>query len=291
MQSTRLFGLALAAVVLLTAVASAAARPGPVQQWRILLTSDREGDSEIYSIRADGTGARRLTHSAGFDGFASWSPNGRKILYHSQVRRTGWVGGVVMNADGSGKRRVVANGSWSPDGRRIVYGSKQDGNGEIYVMNADGSGRRLVVARPSTEEWSPEWSPTGRTIAFITDRDGNREVYAMNVDGSGLRNLTRNPQRDGEDGTRLLWSPDGSRIAFASNRDGNVEVYVMNADGSGQRRVTRSPAYDEPLAWSPDGRQLAVRREGTKPRWAFLVVNADGTGVRQVDWKLPGSRR
>jgi TolB protein len=290
MQSTRLFGLALAGVALFSAVISAAARPGSAQ-WRILLTSDREGDSEIYSIRADGSGAKRLTHNPGFDGFASWSPNGRRILYHSQVRRTGWSGGIVMNADGTGKRRLVANGSWSPDGRRIVYGSKQDGNGEIYVMNADGSGRHLVVARPSTEEWSPEWSPTGRTIAFLTDRDGNREIYAMDVDGSAQRNLTRSPQRDGEDGTRLLWSPDGSRIAFAGNRDGNSEVYVMNADGSGQRRVTRSPAYDEPLAWSPDGRKLAVRRDGTKPRWAFLVMNADGTGVRRVTWALPATPR
>ena len=58
-----------------------------------------------------------------------------------------------------------------------------------------------------------------------------------------------------------------------------------------QRRVTRSPEYDEPLAWSPDGRKLAVWREGTKPRWAFLVMNADGTGVRKVSWALPGARR
>jgi Tol biopolymer transport system component len=290
MQSTRRFGLALVSVALLATVSSAAARPSAAQ-WRILLTSNREGDSEIYSVRADGRDAKRLTRSAGFDGFASWSPDGRRVLYYSQVRRTGWSGGIVMNADGSGKRRLPANGSWSPDGRRIVYGSKQDGNGEIYVMNADGSGQRLVVARPSTEEWSPEWSPTGRTIAFVTDRDGNREIYAMNVDGSGQRNLTRSPQRDGEDGQRFLWSPDGSRIAFASNRDGNTEVYVMNADGSGQRRVTRSPAFDEPLAWSPDGRRLAVRHEGLRPRWAFLVMNADGTNVRQVNWKLPGARR
>jgi TolB protein len=290
MQATRLLGLALAGIVLLAAVGSAAARTGK-EQWRILLTSNREGDSEIYSVRADGSAARRLTRNPGFDGFASWSPNGRKILYYSQVRRTGWSGGIVMNADGSGKRRLVANGSWSPDGRRIVYGWKGDGNGEIYVMNADGSGGHVVVARPSTEEWSPEWSPTGRTIAFVTDRDGNREIYGMNVDGSGQRNLTRNPQRDGEDGTRFFWSPDGSRIAFVTNRDRDTEVYVMNADGSGQRRVTRSPGYDEPLAWSPDGRRLAIRHEGTKPRWAFLVVNADGTGVRKVDWKLPGTRR
>ena len=290
MQATRLLGLALAGVALLVAVTSAAARPGAAQ-WRILLSSDREGDSELYSVNANGTGAKRLTHSVGVDGFASWSPDGRKILYLSQVRRTGWKGGVVMNADGSGKRRLVANGSWSPDGRRIVYGSNQDGNGDIYVMNADGSGQRLLVARPSTEEWSPEWSPNGRTIAFVTSRDGNHEIYAMNADGTAQRNLTRHPLRDVDLGTRLFWSPDGSRIAFATNRHRDVEVYVMSADGSGQRRVTRSPGFDEPLAWSPDGRRLVVRHEGLSPRWAFLVMNADGTNVRQVNWKRPGARR
>jgi TolB protein len=195
-----------------------------------------------------------------------------------------------MNADGSGKQRLVSNGSWSPDGRRIVFASTRDGNGEIYVMNADGSGQRIVEARPSTHEWSPEWSPTGRTIAFATDRDGNREIYAMNVDGSGQRNLTRHPLRDVESGMRFLWSPDGSRIAFASNRDSDVEIYVMNADGSEQRRVTRHRGYDEPLAWSPDGRRLAIRRDGLKPRWAFVIVDVDGTGMRKVNWSLPGRR-
>ena len=57
MQSTRLFGLALASVALLAAVTSAAARPGAAQ-WRILLTSDREGDSEIYSVAPTGAARR-----------------------------------------------------------------------------------------------------------------------------------------------------------------------------------------------------------------------------------------
>jgi Tol biopolymer transport system component len=255
--------------------------------WKVLLTSNREGDSEIYSVNPDGSGARRLTRMAGFDGFASWSPDGRKILYHSQDRRSGRVGGAVMNADGSHKRWLPANGSWSPDGRKIVFGTDRDGNGEIYVMNADGSGQRLVVAMPSSNELSPEWSPSGTTIAFASERDGNREIYSMNLDGTNQRNLTRNPRRDVENGTRFLWSPNGRRIAFTTNRDGNAEIYVMNADGSGQRRLTRTPGFDDLLGWSPDGSKIAFRSEPVTPRGAFFVMNADGTGVRKVKWALP----
>jgi TolB protein len=292
MHRTKIVVLPLTALALLAlaAAGSTSAKPSKTQ-WKILLTSNREGDSEIYSLNADGSGARRLTRSPGFDGFATWSPDGRKILYHSQDRRTGRVGGIVMNADGSGKRWLPANGSWSPDGRRIVFGSMRDGNGEIYVMNADGSGQRIVVAIPSSNEFSPEWSPNGGAIAFATDRDGNREIYAMDaVGGRNQKNLTRHRLRDMENGTRFRWSSDGRRIAFTTNRDRNAELYVMNADGTDQRRLTRTPYFESLLDWSPDGSKLAFLRDGFEPRWAFFVMNADGSGVRQVNWTLPKGR-
>ena len=62
----------------------------------------------------------------------------------------------------------------------------------------------------------------------------------------------------------------------------------MNADGSGQRRLTQTPEDDYLLGWSPDGRKIAFSRDGSKPRWAFFVINTDGTGARQVNWSLPG---
>jgi Tol biopolymer transport system component len=281
-----LTGLALLAV----AAGSIAASPAKQARWKILLSSDREGDSELYSVNADGTGAVRLTYTPGVDGFASYSPDGRKILYHRQDRRTGRIGGVVMNADGSGKRWLPSNGSWSPDGRKIVFSSGRDGNGEIYVMNADGSEQRRIVAIPSSHEFSPEWSPDGRTIAFATERDGNREIYAMDVDGRNQRNLTRHPLRDLEYGDRFRWSPDGRRIAFTTNRDRNTELYVMNADGSGQHRLTRTQEHESLLGWSPDGSKLAFRSEPVKPRSAFFLMNADGSGLRKVTWALPKKR-
>jgi Tol biopolymer transport system component len=298
MNRTRLAALSAATLALLSVAAGSLQASPAKAPWRILLTSNREGDSEIYGMNADGTGAKRLTRTAGVDGAGQPSPDGRKILYYRNQ------GGVwVMNADGSGKRNLTPNrgwnspGGWSPDGRKIVFSSNRDGNNELYVMNADGSGQRNLLPSPSSQEYAGGWSRDGKTILFVTDRDGNNEIYAMNADGTDPRNLTRHPLNDGRDGG-FAWSPDGRTIVFATNRDrvrgrdGKVstELWVMNADGSGQRRLTRTPEFEFVLSWSPDGRKLAFGRFPAKPRWAFFVMNADGTGARKVTWSLPAGR-
>ena len=291
--------LAVAVGAMLLSVPAGSAKTPVQRAWKIALTSNRQGDSEIYSMNADGTHVRRLTHSKKFDGAGPWSPDGRKLLFYSQ--RTG--GDVwVMNANGAAQRRLTRNrawdapGGWSPDGQKILFASNRDGNNELYVMNADGSGQRNLLPSPSSQEWPGSWSPDGRSIAFVTDRDGNWEIYVMNADGSNPRNLTRNVANDGGVAglSGVTWAPDG-RILYVSTRDtrdqDHPELYAMDADGSNVRRLTRAPGAEGLVSISPGGGKLAFWRYPTKPRWAFFVMNADGSGVRKVNWKLPGAER
>ena len=152
-----------------------------------------------YLVRTEGSGARRLPYKALTA--AVWSPDGRRIAFVRKVRTrpSGPDYGnreiYVMNADGSGSRRLTHNAAydaepaWSPDRRRIAFKSSRDGNSEIYVMNADGSGKRNLTRNPA-RDGSPSWSPDGRRIAFVSNRDGRLEAHVMNADGSGQRSLT-----------------------------------------------------------------------------------------------------
>jgi TolB protein len=185
----------------------------------IAFVGNRDGNAEVYVVNADGSGLRNLTRNAAHEDSAVWSPDGRKIAF---VR-------------------------YSPC-RDSVCPSDAD----IYVMNADGSGKRRLT-RDAQLDYLPAWSPDGQQVAFERRRRTNpktaprlfrREVYVMNADGTGQRLLAY--------GERPLWSPDGRTIAFVSRRDGDQEdVYVMNADGSAQRNLTRSPAANEGFAWAP----------------------------------------
>ena len=100
----------------------------------------------LWVMNADGSDARRVAAKA-TSGVPAWSPDGRRIAF----RRLG-IGRAnsdlyVVNADGSGLRRLTRNPAklrwfaWSPDGRTIAFLR----NGEVYIVNADGSGERRLT--------------------------------------------------------------------------------------------------------------------------------------------------
>ncbi len=114
------------------------------------------------------------------------------------------------------------------------------------------------------------------------------DIYVVNTDGTGLRRLTDDPGWE----EHPSWSPDGSKIAWVVGRvmpcvatplprGGAIDpkIWVMNADGSGKVQLTRGSVRGVQPAWSPDGTQIAFAEPNGD---GFSVVNADGTGLRQV---------
>ncbi|MCJ7509597.1 MAG: DUF5050 domain-containing protein, partial [Dehalococcoidia bacterium] len=243
---------------------------------KIAFESETDGNEQIYSMKADGTGLKRLTTTPASDMFPRWSPNGQSIVFQSD--RDGDWEVYVMAADGGNQVDLSqAPGddfapAWSPDGSLLAFTKAISAdNWEIYLMNADGTGQTCLTNDPH-KDGTPAWSPDGSRIAFFSDRDGNWEIYVMNADGTGETRLTSNPATDGAP----AWSPDGSKIAFFSDRDGNNEIYTMNADGTGQTRLTYDPAKDGGPDWSPDGSKIAFTsdRDGNAE---IYVMNADGS--------------
>ena len=223
-------------------------QPTAAEPAKIVFSSHRDGNYEIYVMDADGSGQTRLTNNAGNDDFPTWSPDRSQIAFHSN--RDGNYEVYVMDADGSGQTRLTTNPAgdsqptWSPDGSKIAFTTDRDGNLEIYVMNANGSGQTNLTGSAG-EDSLPAWSPDGSQIAFTTARDGNSEIYVMDDSGGGQTNLTNDPAED----RHSTWSPDEPQIAFHSDRDGNLEVYVMDDNGSDQTRLTNNSAADYAADW------------------------------------------
>jgi len=156
--------------------------------------TDSPSNTEIYTIRADGTGLERLTDNTVGDNFPAWSPAGDKIAF---VRNADDGSGVyqddifVMHSDGSSQTRLTSASThdsqpaWSPDGRKIVYTSGPGFySAEVWVMDADGSNK---VQLTTAAGWArfPRWSPGGKMITFTAG--GN--ILVMREDGSQMKFL------------------------------------------------------------------------------------------------------
>jgi uncharacterized protein (TIGR03437 family) len=276
----------------------------PAAAQRVVFESTRDGNFEIYSMSADGTGIKNLTQHPTPDRLPQWSPDGSKIAFVSE--RDGNQEVYVMDADGNNKVNLTqqtppvsdANPKWSPDGTLIAYNSNRDGNQQIYVMNADGT-NRLRITNEAGILSDARWSPDGAFIAYTANRTGRSSIIVMDaVDFDPKVNLTLDLDSAGDP----QWSPDGLRTAFTSGApppNGNREIYVMNADGSGKINLTNNAADDEAPLWSPDGSRILFlsNRDGDDD---IYVMNADGSGVKNLtnnsaaegfaQWSPDGSR-
>jgi TolB protein len=267
---------ALAVVWLLTAfvvgpASPAGGAPAAGPQGTLVFASDRSGTFQIYSIRADGSQLGQLTRGRAANTGPLFSPDGRRIAFI----RTGsqlWV----MNADGSGQRKLASSGyqaAWSPDSRRIAYQGDSYA-GPLVIMGVNGGGRIVVPGRNS----GPSWSPDGRLIAFSRGIGDRTDLMVVGSDGRGPRTVRRKASARG-------WSPRGEIVFTGQYRSG---AGLVGADGRGARRLLRGVITG--LAWSPDGRRLAfVEHVRGAELLRLRVASADGRGVRDITPKGAGS--
>ncbi|MCA1566649.1 MAG: DUF11 domain-containing protein [Acidobacteria bacterium] len=275
----------------------------------IAYTTYRDGNSEIYARRADGTAQSNLSNNPTEDSDFAWSPDGSHLAFTRTDPMNFTTELYVSDADGSNQTRLTqtadgyeAEPAWSPDGTRIVFArqSTLDYTTSLFVIDADGS--NLLRLTEGVADYDPAWSPDGQKIAFshtpITGGAASTSLYLINPDGTNLRALSASTSADYEP----VWSPDGSKVAFISYRNGNREIFVMNADGTGQTPlINDSPGSDYAPRWSPNGQKIAFYRINSDSYGAGIyIVNADGTGLihfggdaefnTEPDWSPDGTR-
>ncbi len=169
---------------------------------RIVFTSLRDGDLELYSMNIDGSEVLRLTHEAGYDGGAFYSPDGAMIVYrayHPQTPEELADYQELLQED-------------------LVRPSQV----ELFVMNADGSNRRQITNNGAAN-FAPFFHPNGKQIIFCSNvsdtsspRRRNFDLHLINIDGSEMEQVTFHGEFDGFP----MFTHDGKKLVFCSNRNG-----------------------------------------------------------------------
>ncbi len=164
---------------------------------RIVFTSTRSGDLELYTMNIDGTDIVQITDELGYDGGAFFSPDGSQIVFRSSRPKT--------DEEIAKYKGLLEKGMVEPT------------NMEIYVCNADGSDLKQVTDLGNAN-WAPFFHPSGEKIIFSSNHASKRgfpfNLFMINVDGTGLEQITYDSQFD----AFAMFSFDGTKLVFASNR-------------------------------------------------------------------------
>ena len=215
---------------------------------------DYDEAMDIFSANRDGRNLKQLTDAPGYDAEASYSPDGKRIVFCSlrdaypkdqlspkELKQfevdPAYFGEIyIMNADGSDQTRLTnapgydGGPFFTPDGQHIVWrhftpdGSQAD----IYTMQIDGSNVRRLTDFKSMS-WAPYFHPSGAYVIFASNKLGfsNFELYL--VDGRGRHEPVRVTTTDGFDGLPVF-SPGGNRLCWTSNRNGQKVSQLYLAD-------------------------------------------------------------
>ncbi len=271
--------LAAAALLVGSSAIGAAGTPAIPRSSQI-----SSGGSDIYTVRVDGTGLRRLTHAPAdltYDSPA-WSRTGRWIAFSGPpcddcpeaiflvdlARRgsTRRLAGTVLGA---------SRPSWGPSDRALTYVGGVTTS--VFTIRRQGTGQRRLTNGTTVHDQSA-WSPDGRRILFTTQQaNGQWDISVMRSDGSLKTNLTATSVSE----QQPVWSHDGSKIAFARQIGGNWAIFVQPARGGPARRLTSLTQNSQQPAWAPGDGRIAytlVTSRGSH----IVITGADGTGTRTL---------
>jgi len=162
----------------------------------IAFVSSREGDPEIYVMRVDGTGVRRITAFHEEDREPRWSPDGKWLSFISN--REGRDRYYLVRPDGTQLRALSGAATkleerelaWSPGGQKMAFVERlPDAKSRIWVASVAG-GEPVALTDGKARDDGPVWSPDGKYLVFVAEREGDTDLWLMRADGTGQTRLT-----------------------------------------------------------------------------------------------------
>ena len=248
---------------------------------KIVFTSNRNGNEDIFSMDLDGTELVQLTDHQGIDNYPSVSPDGEKIAYTSDINGIWQI--MVMNWDGTEKTQLTQNPwrsgypTWSFDGRFIFFEVLQDGDWEIYRINSDGSNMKRLTLNPGASDWHPCGHPFQYKLIYESGNVRDEDLYIMDYDGDNIEKISDMDMRKRVPAI----SVDGKIIVFAVYEDDNSYIYTMDANGENLKNISGSLTKCSHPSISPDNSYIAFECI-TDGQEELYIVSPDGTDLNQL---------
>ncbi|MCX6310679.1 MAG: hypothetical protein NT084_03490 [Bacteroidetes bacterium] len=178
---------------------------------KILFTSTRGGDLDLWTMNIDGTNPKQLTNELGYDGGGFFSADGKKIVFRASRPKT--------PEEIKEYKDYLAKGLVAPVAM------------EIFTINVDGTDMKQVT-HLGKANWAPYFLPDQSKIIFSSNHQSEKgfdfQLFSVNLDGTGIEQITYESYFN----SFAMFSPDGKHLVFSSNRlnGGTHDTNVFIAD-------------------------------------------------------------
>lgn len=286
----------------------------PRAEDRLLaFASKQNGDSDIYTIHADGSGLTNLTNDPAYDGNPFWSPDGKRIAFESNRRR--FVRVYLMDADGSNLIELTndkadhgygyilpwnidgKSNPWSPDGSKLLFLQSSLG-GEIENLYVKGinAENQVLLASGDFSLNNISWSPNGKYIAYIlNDSPTPNEtfvpsIYIVDPDGNNRRELKKLIPQDEYLNVPYYWSSDGRSIVFITDKNDPARQVMYPLDQTLYELDLRTNILLQKGTLKPTvidlGEEVSLSMDTEQAGLAFVWQHSNGTR-NTFDWGDP----
>lgn len=178
---------------------------------KIVFTSDRSGDLELWTMDIDGRNQTQITFGLGYDGGAFFSPDGKKLVFRASRPQT--------DKEIEEYKELLSQGLVAPTSM------------ELYTCNVDGSNLKQIT-KLGKANWAPFYHPSGKKIIFSSNHHSAKgydfQLFMINDDGTKLEQITNQSMFN----AFPMFSPNGKKLIFSSNRNngGTRDTNLFIAD-------------------------------------------------------------
>src|SRR6266508_2353187 len=242
---------------------------------RLLVSSDRGGNQDIWMLAAGGGAMQQLTTDPTPDWDPRWSPDSSQIAFYSY--RSGNRDIWTMPANGGAARQLTSDPgpdlqpTWSPDGTQIAFLCGRADGSHTCVVPARG-GRTRDLGRGIDAEWARDSSSL---IVQMIGQDGpSHSLWRVRLDGSSLEPITAGPAN------RPRRSRDGADVYYVGARERAGNIWSASLGRRLERPLTQFAARRGQLenALSTDGRSI------------YFIWEEDLGDIWVMDVRNPGAR-
>ncbi len=229
-----------------------------------------------------------LTNHPGNDRYATYSPDGKKILFESD-RNGSWD--IFIMDLASRQLTPVADGpkderrpSWHPSGNAVLFESIDEEQTELHLFDITNGQTKVILEKNalSGNYNFARFSPDGQQIAFtLMKNEQEFQLYTYLLSDKKLTRLSNNNLRN----AYPFWSPNGKELLCFSRKDTNNEddeIYRIQLKNNKWTRLTNWPKHNFCPSWSNDGKQIALVISMEEIRPEIYIMNKKGKKLRRI---------